>query len=88
MRRYCSRGRNYHRSEHVTGRPACPGGYGRCRGKDEAEQPDAIAPADEDQAAGDARHDARKLKENRDKLGVGDDHKTPEMKKHYRGTFP
>jgi hypothetical protein len=33
--------------------------------------------------------DEKKLKENREKrLKVGDDHKTPEMKKGHRGTFP
>jgi hypothetical protein len=29
-----------------------------------------------------------KLAENQRKLGVGPDHKTPEMKKGHRGTFP
>ncbi|MBV8030085.1 MAG: hypothetical protein JO035_01100 [Betaproteobacteria bacterium] len=29
-----------------------------------------------------------KLKENQRRLGVGEDHKTPEMKKGHRGTFP
>jgi hypothetical protein len=29
-----------------------------------------------------------KLAENQRKLGIGPDHKTPEMKKHHRGTFP
>ena len=29
-----------------------------------------------------------KLAENQRKLGVGSDHKTPDMKKGHRGTFP
>jgi hypothetical protein len=29
-----------------------------------------------------------KLEQNRDRLHVGPDHKTPEMKKGHRGTFP
>jgi hypothetical protein len=29
-----------------------------------------------------------KLEQNRDRLNVGPDHKTPEMKKGHRGTFP
>lgn len=29
-----------------------------------------------------------KLEQNRDRLRVGPDHKTPEMKKGHRGTFP
>jgi hypothetical protein len=29
-----------------------------------------------------------KLAENQRKLGVGADHKTPEMKKRHRGSFP
>lgn len=36
----------------------------------------------------DARHDPKKQKENRDNLGVDDEHKTPEMEKGHRGTFP
>jgi hypothetical protein len=33
--------------------------------------------------------DENKLKENREqRLNVGDDHKTPDMKKGHRGTFP
>jgi hypothetical protein len=32
--------------------------------------------------------DPGKLKENRDRLGVDSDHKTPDMKKGDRGTFP
>ncbi|MBS1189774.1 MAG: hypothetical protein H6R10_1566 [Rhodocyclaceae bacterium] len=38
--------------------------------------------------AGDAREGADKLKQNRDHLGVDDEHKTPGMKKGHRGTFP
>ena len=37
---------------------------------------------------GDGRHDASQLQRNKESLRVGDDHKTPEMKKHRRGTFP
>ena len=36
----------------------------------------------------DARHDAEKLKENQKRLDVGADHKTSDMKKGHRGTFP
>lgn len=40
-------------------------------------------------AAGDARdNDPEKLKQNRDHLRVNEDHKTPEMEKGHRGTFP
>jgi hypothetical protein len=34
------------------------------------------------------RVDERKLKQNRERVGVGSDHKTPGMKKGGRGTFP
>jgi hypothetical protein len=37
---------------------------------------------------GDARGQPEKQKENQERLGVGPDHKTPEMKKGRRGTFP
>jgi hypothetical protein len=37
---------------------------------------------------GDGRHDASQLQRNKESLRVGEDHKTPEMKKHRRGTFP
>lgn len=37
---------------------------------------------------GKSRVDDRKIKENRDRLGVNDEHKTPEMEKGRRGTFP
>lgn len=53
---------------------------------DEAEQPNAGVPGIP--PGEDARQDAEKLKENREKLGVGEDHKTPEMGKGHRGTFP
>jgi hypothetical protein len=36
----------------------------------------------------DARREPEKQKENQKRLGVGPDHKTPEMKKAHRGTFP
>jgi hypothetical protein len=36
----------------------------------------------------DARREPEKQKENQKRLGVGADHKTPEMKKGHRGTFP
>jgi hypothetical protein len=32
--------------------------------------------------------DESKLEENRRRMGVGSDHKTPDMKKGGRGTFP
>lgn len=38
--------------------------------------------------ASDARHDKEQQKRNRENLGVDDDHKTPEMEKGHRGTFP
>jgi hypothetical protein len=36
----------------------------------------------------DARREPEKQKENQKRLRVGPDHKTPEMKKGNRGTFP
>lgn len=39
-------------------------------------------------SGGDARREPEKQKENQKRLGVGTDHKTPEMKKGHRGTFP
>jgi hypothetical protein len=36
----------------------------------------------------DARREPEKQKENQKRLRVGADHKTPEMKKGNRGTFP
>jgi len=36
----------------------------------------------------DARHDREEQKRNRDRLRVDDEHKTPEMEKGHRGTFP
>lgn len=58
-------------------------------------QDDAVAengqppvPPDTDAEAVDARKDPEKLKENRERLGVDDEHKTPDMKKQRRGTFP
>jgi hypothetical protein len=36
----------------------------------------------------DARRQPEKQKENQQRLGVDADHKTPEMKKRHRGTFP
>lgn len=60
---------------------------GKHRNKDdEAEQPDAGVPGTP--TGDDARDDPEKIKENREKLGVGDDHKTSDMQKHHRGTFP
>lgn len=56
------------------------------RQNDEAEKPDAAPPATP--VGSDARKNPEKLKENRQKLGVGDDHQTPDMKKRHRGTFP
>lgn len=37
---------------------------------------------------GDGRKDPGQQKRNQEHLGVGDDHRTPEMKKNHRGTFP
>ena len=38
---------------------------------------------------GDARgREQEKLPENRDKLGVDEEHKTPDMERGHRGTFP
>lgn len=37
---------------------------------------------------GDARHDKEQQKRNRENLGVDEQHKTPEMEKGHRGTFP
>lgn len=39
-------------------------------------------------AAGDARGDDEKLRQNREHLGVNEEHKTPEMEKGKRGSFP
>lgn len=36
----------------------------------------------------DARSQPEKQKDNQKRLRVGPDHKTPEMKKGHRGTFP
>jgi hypothetical protein len=36
----------------------------------------------------DAREDASQLAENQDELGVGADHKTDDMERGHRGTFP
>ena len=45
-------------------------------------------PARKDQSNADARRNPDQLKANQERLGVGPDHKTPEMKKGHRGTFP
>jgi hypothetical protein len=37
---------------------------------------------------GDGRKDPEQIKRNQEHLGVGKDHKTPDMKKNHRGTFP
>ena len=39
-------------------------------------------------SGGDARREPERQKENQKRLGVGPDHRTPEMKKGNRGTFP
>jgi hypothetical protein len=39
-------------------------------------------------SGGDARREPERQKENQKRLRVGADHKTPEMKKGHRGTFP
>lgn len=36
----------------------------------------------------DARDDEEKRRENRENLGVDEEHKTPDMQEHGRGTFP
>ena len=59
---------------------------------DDQQQTRALADEAEDigaeQAALDARKDPEKRKENRRKLGVDEEHETPEMKEGHRGTFP
>lgn len=63
----------------------------RKRQTDDVEQPeDALSPDTpvDEQTGVDARKDPGKLKENRDKLGVNEEHKTEEMQKGHRGTFP
>ena len=37
---------------------------------------------------GDARDDESRLSKNQQELGIDEDHKTGEMEKHRRGTFP
>jgi hypothetical protein len=37
---------------------------------------------------GDGRRNEDQLRKNQEQLGVSRDHKTPEMKKRHRGTFP
>jgi hypothetical protein len=37
---------------------------------------------------GDGRRDPDQMRRNQESLGVDTDHKTPEMKKKNRGTFP
>lgn len=51
------------------------------------DQPPPDAPA-KTPPAGDARHDKEKQKQNRENLRVNEEHKTPEMEKGHRGTFP
>jgi hypothetical protein len=36
----------------------------------------------------DGELDDKKLKRNQERLGVDEEHKTPEMRKEHRGTFP
>jgi hypothetical protein len=52
--------------------------------KKPAEQPTAQTGKNEH----DAREDERKLAENQQDLGVGEDHKTEDMEEGGRGTFP
>lgn len=54
--------------------PVQPGAQGA------GQQGDAILPSGET--------DPEKLRENQDRLGVGEDHKTPDMERKKRGTFP
>jgi hypothetical protein len=54
----------------------------------ETESPAPSESTEQDVEPGDTRLDEEKLKENREQLGVEEDHKTPTMKKGHRGTFP
>lgn len=51
-------------------------------------QPKRSAPRQTTPQAVDARGDAQKLKKNRENLRVDEEHKTPEMRRFHRGTFP
>ena len=55
---------------------------------EDTEKAPTPAPGAEGPPPGDARHDKEKLKKNREDLRVNDEHKTPEMEKGHRGTFP
>lgn len=59
-------------------------------GKTPAREQDAPQSTERPSAppAGDARGDAAKQQQNREHLGVDEDHETPDMKKGHRGTFP
>ena len=43
---------------------------------------------DADAVKPDGNVDEKKLERNQERLGVGEDHKTEEMRKKHRGTFP
>lgn len=60
------------------------------RPEEELEQPGGVRPTSptDKPPAGDARGDEEKRKQNREHLGVDEEHKTPDMKKKHRGTFP
>lgn len=59
----------------------------------EIEQPltestESTESSDTETGAHHPREDEERLKENREQLGVEEDHKTPDMRKGHRGTFP
>lgn len=56
--------------------------------ENDEEQVPPPAPGAEGPPPGDARRDKQQQRKNRDELGVNDEHKTPEMEKGHRGTFP
>lgn len=61
----------------------------RKRNDDRSSDPTAEeTPSGEDEEGGKPAPDDQTLKENREKLGVNEEHKTPEMEKGERGTFP
>lgn len=63
-----------------------PQGQDPAPGDDDKEERPRNQPASEE--PGKSRVNEQKIKENRDRLGVNEEHKTPEMEKGHRGTFP
>ena len=57
-------------------------------GGDEKQARSQPSPAPTGKREGDARDEKSELKKNRKDLGVGEDHKTGDMDKRHRGTFP